>query len=170
MTAAAASVRQWRTAQFPCETRGRRHQLTKLNIRLGLVQRTICRIRCLEPPSSAPRDASRGLRPLPGPDHLPKRSVSMSAIHCSKCRRSCRENCSLSSPRASFTRMPLKSPTGQPRPSGFVPCAKTASGGGAPTDLAGSWRIGRPLQPIALSSKESRSSARGTRGPEAADA
>ena len=41
MTAAAASVRQWMTAQFPCETRGRRHQLIELNIRLGQVQGTI---------------------------------------------------------------------------------------------------------------------------------
>ena len=38
---AAASVRQWITAQFPCETRGRRHQLIELNIRQGLVQGTI---------------------------------------------------------------------------------------------------------------------------------
>jgi len=41
MTATAASVRQWMTAQFPCETRGRRHQLIELNIRQGLVQGTI---------------------------------------------------------------------------------------------------------------------------------
>ena len=60
--------------------------------------------------------------------------------------------------------MRLKSRTGQPRPSGFVLCAKRASGGGAPTDLAGSWRIGRPPQPIARSSKEFRSSARGPWG------
>jgi len=38
---AAASVRQWMTAQFPCETRGRRHQLIELNICQGLVQGTI---------------------------------------------------------------------------------------------------------------------------------
>jgi hypothetical protein len=41
LTAAAASVSQWRIAQFPCKSRGPRHQLMKLNIRLGLVQRTI---------------------------------------------------------------------------------------------------------------------------------
>jgi hypothetical protein len=38
---AAASVSQWMTAQFPCETRGRRHQLVELNIRQGPVQGTI---------------------------------------------------------------------------------------------------------------------------------
>jgi hypothetical protein len=38
---AAASVSQWMTAQFPCETRGRRHQLIELNIRQGPVQGTI---------------------------------------------------------------------------------------------------------------------------------
>src|ERR1035441_9281841 len=108
----------------------------------------------LKPPSSAPRDASRGLRPLPGPDHSPKRSDSMSAIHCSSADRSCRENCFLSSPRTSSTRMRFKNPTGPPPPSGSVPCAKTASDGGAPTDLSGSLRIGRPPQPISSSSKE----------------
>lgn len=41
MTAAAASFSQWMTAHFPCETRGRRHQLIELNIRQGLVQGTI---------------------------------------------------------------------------------------------------------------------------------
>jgi hypothetical protein len=39
--AAAASVSQWRIAQFPCESSGRRHQLMELNSRLGLVQGTI---------------------------------------------------------------------------------------------------------------------------------
>ena len=37
----AASVSRWMTALFPCETRGRRHQLIELNICQGLVQGTI---------------------------------------------------------------------------------------------------------------------------------